>query len=219
LLTRINPANTAGAAAAKPRRWRAAPGGIAHGVRTALGLSLPGIVFALWSLLAPQPAQAAPSAEYEIKAAFMYNFAKFVQWPAGAFGQPQSPLSLCVIGHDDFGGALDTIDHKLAQQHELLVRRKVHLEDARSCHILFVAQSEHAHLTSILRAVAGASVLTVSDIDRFAEAGGVIGFYDLDNKLQFSINPEQARSCSLQINAQLLKLARIVRSDAREDGQ
>jgi hypothetical protein len=172
-----------------------------------------------WGLLLPWSAQAASSAEHEIKAAFMYNFAKFVQWPEAAFGQPQSPLIMCVIGRDDFGSALDTIDHKLALQHELRVRRRVRLEDVKSCHILFVPQSEHAHLASILRAVSGASVLTVSDIDRFAEAGGVIGFYDLDNKLQFSINPEQARSSSLHIDSQLLKLAKIVRSDAREDGQ
>jgi len=68
-------------------------------------------------------------------------------------------------------------------------------------------------------AVSGASVLTVSDVDRFAEAGGVIGLYNIDNNVQFSINLEQARSASLQINSQLLKLAKIVRRDAREDGQ
>jgi hypothetical protein len=149
----------------------------------------------------------------------MYNFAKFVQWPAAAFPQSQSPLTLCVIGQDEFGAALDTIDHKVAQQRELQVRRRVRLEDVKSCHILLVAQSERARLASILRAVSGASVLTVSDIDRFAEAGGMIGFYDLDNKLQFAINPEQARSSLLQINSQLLKLSKIARSEAREDGQ
>jgi len=174
---------------------------------------------AVLSMSSGQPVRARSLAEYEIKAAFMYNFAKFVQWPAEAFGQAQSPLILCVIGDDVFGTALDTIEHKLAQGRELKVRRQVRLESARSCHILFIAESEHARLGSVLRAVSGASVLTVSDVDRFAEAGGVIGLYNIDNNVQFSINLEQARSASLQINSQLLKLAKIVRRDAREDGQ
>jgi hypothetical protein len=163
-------------------------------------------------------AEAAPSAEYEIKAAFLYNFAKFVEWPSTAFAQPQAPLIVCLIGEDSLGPALDTIDRKVAQGHELQVRRKVRLEETRPCHILFVADSERTRLPAILRAVAGASVLTVSDMDRFAEAGGVIGLYDVDNRVQFSVNLDQARSATLQINSQLLKLARIVRRDAREDG-
>lgn len=148
----------------------------------------------------------------------MYNFAKFVQWPDAAFAQPQSPLILCVMGEDGFGPALDTVDHKLAQGRELQVRRRVRLEDAKSCHILFVAESERARLATVLHSVSGSSVLTVSDIDRFAELGGVIGLYNVDNKLRFSINPEQAHSASLQVNSQLLKLAKIVH-DTREDGQ
>jgi hypothetical protein len=176
------------------------------------------VVCAVLSLSSPQPVRAASPAEYEIKAAFIYNFAKFVQWPP-ARGQPEAPLIVCVIGEDPFGPALDTIDHKVAQGHELQVRRRVRMEDAKSCHILFVAASERGRLASILRAVSDASVLTISDIDRFAEAGGVIGLYDIDNKVQFSINLEQARSALLQINSQLLKLAKIVQGEARKDGQ
>jgi hypothetical protein len=163
----------------------------------------------------PQPVRAASPAEYEIKAAFIYNFAKFVEWPTTAFGKPESPLTVCLIGDNGVGPALDTIDHKVAQGHELQVRRQVRIEDARSCHILFVAASERARVGSILHAVSGASVLTISDIDRFAEAGGVIGLYDVDSKVQFSINLEQGRSALLQINSQLLKLAKIVRKDGQ----
>jgi hypothetical protein len=169
------------------------------------------------SMSSPQASLAASSAEYEIKAAFVYNFAKFVQWPAAAFEQAQSPVILCLIGQDPFGPALEGLEHKLAQGHEVQVRRQVRVEDARSCHILFIAQSERTRLRSILRALAGASVLTVSDLDRFAESGGVIGLYDEDNKVHFSINLDQARRASLQINSQLLKLAKIVERDARED--
>jgi len=181
--------------------------------------SLLAVVCAIWGLCGTQPVGAAPSPEHQIKAAFMYNFARFVQWPAGAFGQPQAPMILCVLGEDAFGTAFDTIDRKAAQGHELQVRRHIRPEDVRSCHILFVAESERARLGSIFREVSGASILTVSDIDHFAEVGGVIGFYDLDNKVQFSINPEQAHDAMLQINSQLLKLARIVGRSAREDGK
>jgi hypothetical protein len=168
---------------------------------------------------APQPARAAATAELEIKAAFLYNFAKFVEWPAASFGQPQAPLFVCSMGDDGLGSALDTIDHKVAQGHELKVRRRVRLDEARSCHILFVASSERARIATILQSLAGSSVLTISDIDGFAEAGGVIGLYNVDNKVQFSINPEQARSASLQINSQLLRLARIVRRDTHGESQ
>jgi hypothetical protein len=219
LLTSNSPPKRAATALAAPRQWRAAASASArraYGRRAAVLLA---VACAVLGLSSPRPAQADSLAESEIKAAFMYNFAKFVQWPPAAFGQPQSPLSLCVIGEDAFGPALDTIDHKLAQGHELHVRRRVHLEDAKSCHILFVAESEHARLPAVLRAVSGGSVLTISEIDRFAELGGVIGLYKDDNNIRFSINLEQAQAALLQINSQLLKLAKIVGRRAREDGQ
>jgi hypothetical protein len=185
--------------------------------RPAVGLLL--FFGAVLSAACLQPVRAQSSAEYEIKAAFIYNFAKFVQWPAPAFAQPQSPLILCMIGKDLFGSALDTIDHKLAQGHELQVRRPVRLEDIKTCHILLVSESERNKLAPIFHAVSGASILTISDLDRFAEAGGIIGLYNVDNQVQFAINLEVSRSASLQINSQLLKLAKIVRSSANEDGK
>ena len=158
----------------------------------------------------------AGTSEYEIKAAFLYNFAKFVQWPAATL-PPQAPLIVCVLGRDPFGSALATIDHKISQGHELQVHRNVRLDEARSCYVLFVAESERGSVPEILHELSGTSVLTVSDIDRFAEAGGVIGLYDVDNRVQFSINLDAAHDASLQINSQLLKLARIVRREARGD--
>jgi hypothetical protein len=216
LFARIHPARAAATAAAKPRRHLRIAGASAQ--RGLLAASA-GLFTLAGALVGLQTALAASTAEHEIKAAFMYNFAKFVEWPAASFGQPQAPLIVCAMGDDGLGSALETIDHKVAQGHELRVRRRVRLDDAKSCHILFVATSERGRLAAILHALAGASVLTISDIDGFAEAGGVIGLYNVDNKVQFSINQEQARSASLQINSQLLKLAKIVGRDTREDSQ
>jgi len=156
-------------------------------------------------------------AESEIKAAFVYNFVKFVQWPEAAFARPQSPIVLCLIGDEGVEAAFATVDHKVAHGREVQVRRPVRLEDARTCHILFIAEAERARVAPALLAVAGASVLTISDADHFAENGGVIGLYRLDDRIQFSVNLERARGASLQISSQLLKLARIVAPDAREE--
>src|SRR5437879_13795591 len=103
---------------------------------------------AVLSMSSGQPVRARSLAEYEIKAAFMYNFAKFVQWPAEAFGQAQSPLILCVIGDDVFGPALDTIEHKLAQGRERKVRRQARLQRARPCHSVLIADAADARLGS-----------------------------------------------------------------------
>jgi hypothetical protein len=172
---------------------------------------------ALAGLLGAQAGQPSSLAEYEIKAAFIYNFAKFVQWPDETFEQPRSPLVVCLIGQDNFGAALESIDHKIAQGREVQVLRLVRLDDVRSCHILFISESERSRLATLLHAVAGAHVLTISDLDHFAEAGGMIGLYSLDDRIQFSINLQAAQGASLKISSQLLKLARIVQHDVRED--
>lgn len=176
----------------------------------ALGLAL------LGAGAAPAGPRDADRAEAEIKAAFVYNFAKFVQWPEAAFAQSQSPIVLCLMGDDASGAAFASVDHKLAQGREVQLRRQVRLDEARACHILYIADSERARLAPALLAVAGASVLTIGDVDRFAESGGIIGLYRQDNRIQFAVNLDRARGASLQISSQLLKLARIVPHDARE---
>jgi hypothetical protein len=186
------------------------------GLRTATAAVFLGLAL-LGAGAVPAESCDAVRAEAEIKAAFVFNFAKFVQWPESAFSRPQSPILLCLIGNDGSDAAFAAVDHKIAQGREVQVRRQVRLEDARSCHILYIAETERARLAPALQAVAGASVLTISDADRFAENGGVIGLYRLDDRMQFAVNLERARGASLQISSQLLKLARIVPQDAREE--
>ncbi len=153
--------------------------------------------------------------EYQIKAAFLYNFAKFVEWPAEKLGDGSAPIVIAVIGKDPFGPVLDqTLIGKTVNGRALVVRRVVGLPDLRRCHIAFISSSEKGRLSEILPALAGAGVLTVGDAQRFAEQGGMISFVTEENKVRLEINVEAATRAGVQISSKLLKLARVVRNEA-----
>jgi hypothetical protein len=171
------------------------------------------VVLALASLHAALPVQARAEApqEYQIKAAFLYNFAKFVEWPAVAFRDAQSPLLVCVLGKDPFGEALDSLRDKTVEGRKIQVRRIARIEDAEGCHILFVSSSEREDLSRILKAVWGKSILTVGDMKGFTQAGGIINLTMTEGKISFEINTAAAERASLKISSKLLKLGRVVR--------
>jgi hypothetical protein len=160
-------------------------------------------------------AQAQVASESQVKAAFLYNFTKFVQWPAEAFATSQAPLVVCVPARDVPGVALESIEGKQAQGRELRVRRVVRLDEARTCHVLFIPEALEAHSADWLRAVRLLPVLTVGESDGFAESGGVIGFVSREDRVQFEINPEAAARANLRVSSQLLRLATIVRDGRR----
>lgn len=156
---------------------------------------------------ADQPAQ-----EYAVKAAYLYNFAKFVQWPSDTFTDQNSPMTLCVIGENPFNQALDAIVGKKVRSHRITVRtlpfRQVVAKN--NCNIFFISQSEKEHVDDLLAAVSYTPVLTVSDIRGFADAGGMIGLVNIGQRIRFEINVLAVRQANLEISSQLLKLARIV---------
>lgn len=152
--------------------------------------------------------------EAQVKAAYVYNFVKYVEWPAGAFATAQSPVVLCVAAGDGLRGALAAIDGKQAQGRALQLRRAVRPDEFRSCHILFVPESEERVAGELLRKAGSLPVLTVGEHDGFAAAGGVIGFVVRDDRVQFEINPDAAARADLKVSSRLLQLATIVR-DAR----
>src|SRR5437899_6860845 len=155
--------------------------------------------------------QSEPPTEYQIKAAFLYNFAKFVEWPADAFADPHAPIVLGVVGEDPFGSVLDKIVlGKTVNGRGLVIKRLKPGSDLRNCHILFVSSSERKHMSQILESLQGSSVLTVGETDRFAQSGGVINFIFEENKVRFEINSETAARAGLKISSKLLALARIV---------
>ncbi len=160
-----------------------------------------------------------PPVEYQVKAAFLYNFTKFVEWPADAFQSETAPIMICVFGHDPFSGALDEIvQGKMINHRELLVRRTDKFPDLKACHLVFVSGSESRGLSEILNSVRGSSALVVGESDGFAEHGGGIQFFFVENKLRFAVNVDAIQRARLTLSSKLLTLARIVHDEARPKG-
>jgi hypothetical protein len=159
----------------------------------------------------PARAQSDTTREYQIKAAFLFNFAQFVKWPGQSFVGPGAPFKIGVLGDDPFGSALDeTIRGESINGHRLTVLRSQTIEDLKDCQLVFVSRSEENHLGEILAQLDARPVLTVSEIESFARDGGDIDFYLTDGKIRFEINPQAARRCGLKISSQLLTLGRII---------
>lgn len=152
--------------------------------------------------------------EPQVKAAYIYNFAKFVQWPMDAFVASHAPLVLCVAAKDGLGGALTPIDGKPVQGRELQVKRAVKADDLNACHILFVPENEARATSELLRKASALPLLTIGEREGFAAAGGCIGFVTGEERVQFEINPDAISRANLKVSSQLLRLATIVR-DAR----
>ena len=158
------------------------------------------------------------SSEYLIKAGFIYNFAKFVEWPSAAFSQPDSPIVIGVLGTDPFGNVLDRIveDKKIGPR-PFVVRRYrwgKDLKDLKDCKILFVSASEKTRIDEILLSVKGLPILTVGETPGFAERGGVIRFTLEDNRVRFEVNVDAAHQADLNISSRLLTLAKIISQTA-----
>ena len=151
------------------------------------------------------------SSEYLIKAGFIYNFAKLVDWPANSFAQPDSPIVIGILGVDPFGTIIDrTVGDKKIGNRRFVVKRLKWGTDVRDCNILFVSSSEYGHVDEIVRAVRGLPILTIGEVPGFASRGGVINLILEDNKVRFEVNVEAAKQANLTISSRLLALARIV---------
>jgi len=158
-------------------------------------------------------AEATTFKEYQIKAAFIYNFTQFVEWPTNAFPEAGAPLTIGILGNDPFGTTIDEIVRgEKVNGHPLVVSRFRHFEDIKdtACHILFISQSEMGQLEGILHELKGRSILTVGETEGFAKNGGMIRFITEKNKTRLRINADAAKEVNLVISAKLLKLAEIV---------
>ncbi len=163
----------------------------------------------------PAAAQSETLGEYQVKAAFLYNFAKFVEWPASAFPNETAPFVIGVLGEDPFSKDLDLITKgKIVQGRSIIVRRFHDTSDLAVCQILFISSSERPHLKDIFKALERANVLTVGEMDRFIQWGGTVNFFLLESKIRFEINTAAVDRSGLKISSKLLSLARIDKKDA-----
>jgi hypothetical protein len=157
---------------------------------------------------AGQEARAQSANEYQVKAAFILNFARFIEWPSDAFYDGDT-LAIGVIGDDPFGNSIDQIVSRgVANGHRLVVRRMKWGDNLRSCQILFVSSSERKRLGQILDSLRGSSVLTISDLSEFNRSGGMIKFFIQDNKVLFEINSTATTRARLKVSSKLLALSK-----------
>ena len=155
------------------------------------------------------PAWAMQPGEYQIKAAYLLNFARYVEWPAQRL-PAGAPLRLCVLGRDPFGEALSGLEGRQVNGHEVKPRVVDGVEMASDCHLVFITDSEERRVGLLLRGLVGRSVLTVSDIDGFAEAGGGIGLVVDEHRVRFDINLTSVQREGLRASSQLLRHGRFV---------
>ena len=162
-------------------------------------------------IAAPARAGAEPPTEHQVKAAFLYNFAKFVEWPAEALPDSTTPIVIGVLGPDPFGADLDrTLAGKLVDRHPVQVRRFEEPADVARCHVLFVGIREAPALRPALARLADVPALTVGETDDFLRLGGIVRFVVADNKVRFEINKTAATRARLRLSSKLLRLALVV---------
>lgn len=175
--------------------------------------------------MAPAETSSAKYKEYEVKAAFIFNFLKFIDWPEEKTTGNNNQFVIGIIGEDPFGPAANVFKDKSVEDHKLVVKRFEGIEQIRKlsekdknesidalkhCHLLFISQSEQKQIRDIIEIVGNSSVLTVADTDGFIEAGGIINFLTEENKIRFDINQAVAEKTGLKIRSQLLRLAKRV---------
>ena len=174
------------------------------------------LVLGVVAVVLPALAQDGSStySSYDIRAAMLYNFARFVAWPEGRYATANTPISLCVLGPDPFGRSLEVIEGKRAQGRAMVVSRIDSWDQVDDCHMLYVGASRAGQEEEIA-AVRG--TLTVADAPGFAEHGGMIRFVERRNRISLLVNIDQARKAGLKISAKLLQVATIV-TTPRGDG-
>jgi YfiR/HmsC-like len=151
------------------------------------------------------------SSEYLIKAGYIYNFAKLVEWPASAFAQPDSPIVIGIVGTDPFGPIIDKVlEGKKVNGHSFLIKRLKPTADVKECHILFIGSSLGSHVADTIRLTKGTPVLTISEIPGFADHGGIIHLSLEQNKVRFEVNVDAAKEADLNISSRLLVLAKVI---------
>ncbi len=173
------------------------------------------IAFALASMLAgTSPTRASDAAEPDIKAAMVFNIARFTQWPAPALGAPDQPFTLCVLGRDEVTAALQGLEDKPLHGRPIRVTSLVRESALGECRLLYVSRSEAFRLNQIANLLTASTrpVLSIADIPGFALKAGMVNLVKVDEKMRFEINQKEVEARGLTMSARLLQLALIVRT-------
>lgn len=174
-------------------------------------VAIPGLLLAISSMRGEQP----KPTEYQVQAAYLYNFGRFIDWPARVTGTPQDAFVVCIFGQDPFGNILNTtVAGESIRGKSVAVRRISNPQDAVNCRILFIGSSEEERLHQILEVSDKASVLTVSDMPQFSQRGGMIQFVKEGSRIRFEINLTATQNAGLILSSELLKVAIIIRRKA-----
>ncbi len=151
-----------------------------------------------------------------LKAAFIYNFAKFTRWPDNTWQEKEAPLSLCTAGRDELIGGLEQLSGKKIKERHVTIVPLKGVQNPVNCHLLYIATSEKNRYKDILSAVQGKPVLTVSELPDFGHSGGIIELYREKDKTRFIINLDAAREAGLVISSRLLNLAEVINNKAAQ---
>jgi len=165
-----------------------------------------GWLISLWVAVQFAVGAEAPG-EYQVKATYLYNFVRFVEWPAAAFASADTPITIGVLGDDPFGTVLDqTVKGETVRNRKLAIQRSRRAPDLKDCHVVFISRSEKGRLADVLASLDAGSTLTVGETDNFTHRGGAINLYLDGNKVRFEINAGVTERKGLKLSSQLLKL-------------
>ncbi|MEP7164724.1 MAG: YfiR family protein [Ferruginibacter sp.] len=154
-------------------------------------------------------AQSTP--EYQLKAVFIYNFTRFVDWPPTAFESYNDDFVIGIIGNDPFGQALEaTVEGETIGRHAIRIKRFQDVKQIDHCHILFINSNDPPEIKNIISDLNNRNILTVSDAANFARMGGIIGFFTDKNKIRMQINGDAAKNARLSISSKLLSVAQVL---------
>lgn len=180
----------------------------AAGCRNSAWLCLQGVVYSLLIIFPCAGVYAVPPTEYEVKAAFIHNIAKYVEWPESA--SVRETMRLCILGHGPFGEAAAVLGGRPVGSKVWEVVPASIRTDFRGCQVLLVEASEAGNLPRLLDGIKASPIMTVGDTEGYAEQGVMVNFYLEQSRVRFEINLAAARRSGLEISSQLLKLARII---------
>lgn len=149
--------------------------------------------------------------EYRVKTAFLFNFAKFVDWPDSTFANSSAPLKVCILGNDPFGSSLDAIAAKTIKGRSLVIKRLRSVDGIKDCQMLYVSPNQLTQTAEIVHTLQKAPILTICDVEDCAEAGIMLNMLMVENRVHLEMNLDAVEHTPLKVSSQLIKLTRIVK--------